>query len=182
MNVSLPIQLDKPGFWAWSEGREELYELVGGRVVMMVRPVRGHQILVMNLAFALRAQLDPRWIVLAEFGLDTGPATLRFPDIVVDRAGGAASDRTATTPVLAAEVLSPSSIDVDLVDKPAEYLSLPSLEAYLVLAQSEPKAWLWERRDGGFPDAANVLSGTEQMIRIAALGLVLPLGSLYAGL
>ena len=60
---------------------------------------------------------------------------IRFPDIIVDRAGEAPKDLTGTAPVLIAEVLSPSSEQVDLGDKSTEYLQLPSLAIYLVFAQ-----------------------------------------------
>jgi hypothetical protein len=52
MNVHLPA--DKAAFLAWLDGREEPYELVDGRVVMMTRPSRAHAILVSNLIVALR--------------------------------------------------------------------------------------------------------------------------------
>lgn len=183
MNVQLPTHMEKPAFLAWLDRREERYELVRGRVVMMVNATRAHGIIVMNLASLLRAQLDLRqWTVIAEFGLDAGPRTLRFPDIVVDRAGGAATDLTATAPVLAAEVLSPSTAAIDLGDKAAEYLQLPSLFAYLVLAQDEAKAWLWLRGEYGFPAGPEVIVGEDEIIRVAALGLDLPLKDIYAGL
>jgi Uma2 family endonuclease len=183
MNVQLPTQMDKPAFLAWLDRCDERYELVGGRVVMMVRASRGHSIIVLNLALLLCTQLDPRqWMVLAEFGLDAGPRTLRFPDIVVDRAGGAPGDYTATAPVLAAEVLSPSTAAIDLGDKAAEYLQSPSLAAYLVFAQDEVKAWIWMRGEKGFPPGPDVIVGEDKSISIAALGLDLPLKGIYSGL
>jgi Uma2 family endonuclease len=183
MNIQLPTHLDKPAFLDWLDGVEERYELVGGRVVMMVRASRAHGMIVMNIAALLRAQLDPRlWTVIAEFGLEAGPRTLRFPDIVVDRTGGAPTDYTATAPVFAVEVLSPSTAAIDLGDKAAEYLRLPSLAAYLVLAQDEMKAWLWARRETRFPPGPEVIVGHDQTIGISALGLDLPLTAIYAGL
>jgi Uma2 family endonuclease len=183
MNVQLPVHVDKRGFLAWVQGREGRYELAGGRVVMMVGASRAHGILVMNLASIMRAQLDAReWTVIADFGLDLGPETLRYPDIVVDPAGGSADDYTATAPALIAEVLSPSTADVDLGDKAAEYRQLPSLSAYLVFAQREPKAWVWVRGSDGFPPAPNVIVGYDKVIHIAALRLVMPLGAVYAGI
>jgi Uma2 family endonuclease len=183
MNVQLPTHMDKTAFLSWADGREGHYELVGGRVVMMVGASRAHGIIVRNLVLALHSQLDQRqWAVLAEFGLDAGPRTLRYPDVIVDRAGGAPTDFAATTPVLAAEVLSPSTTAIDLGDKLAEYSQLTSLAAYLVFAQDEVKAWVWVRRDNGFPPGPDVLVGEDKIIRVAALGLALPLRDLYAGL
>jgi hypothetical protein len=99
MNVHLPVQMDKVAFLAWAEGREERYELVDGCVVTMPRPRLAHAMIVGNLIFALRQRLDSRkWTVIAEFGLEAGPRTLRFPDIVVDTVGGDLNDRWASVP------------------------------------------------------------------------------------
>jgi Uma2 family endonuclease len=183
MNVSLPLQLDKPAFLAWAQGREGRYELVGGRVIMMVGTSRGHAIIVGNLYAIIRAELDPaQWTVLMDFGLDGGPETLRYPDLMVDRAGGRPGDHTASAPALVAEVLSPSTSEIDLGANAAEYLALPSLEAYVVLAQNEPKAWVWVRHAGHFPPTPRVVAGNDKVIHIAGLGLSLPLAAAYAGL
>jgi Uma2 family endonuclease len=177
MNVQLPVHLDKRAFLAWAQGREERYELVDGRVVMMARASRHHGLLVLNIAMLLRRQLDPT-TVFADFGLDAGPKTVRYPDIMVDRAGG---DYTTSDPVLLAEVLSPSSESLDLGDKPTEYLRLPNLAAYIVFAQHEPKAWVWLRAASGFSPGAEVVVGIDAAINIPALGVVLPFVEVYAG-
>jgi Uma2 family endonuclease len=182
MNVQLPVHIDKPTFLAWVQGREERYELAEGRVIMMVGASRAHGLIVGNLLVMLREQLDPRqWTVIAEFGLDAGPKTLRYPDIVVDRTGGAAGDYVAMAPVLLAEVLSPTTAELDLGDKAAEYLRLPGLFAYLVFAQSGHKAYVWVRGADEFPPAPSVIVGRDEIIQIAALNLALPLGPVYAG-
>jgi Uma2 family endonuclease len=182
MNVQLPVHLDKAGFLAWIQGREERYELAQGRVVMMVGASRAHGIMVLNLAALLRGQLDlQKWTVLAEFGLDAGPKTLRYPDIVVDRAGGALGDYIASEPVLLAEVLSPSTADIDLGDKAAEYLQVPSLLAYLVFSQDAPKVWSWQRKAGKFSAGPRVVTGEDKILRVGSLKVNLPLGAVYAG-
>src|SRR3974390_1307445 len=141
MNIQLPRHIDKSAFLAWVQGREGRYELAEGRVLMMVGASRNHGIIVGNLYSLIKAQLDPReWTVIAEFGLDTGPRTLRYPDIVVDRKGGRGGDFTATTPALLLEVLAPTTATYDLGDKAAEYLRLPSLFAYLAFAHDDATA------------------------------------------
>ncbi|HEY1362903.1 MAG TPA: Uma2 family endonuclease [Xanthobacteraceae bacterium] len=183
MNVQLPGHIDKPAFLAWVQGREERYELAEGRVIMMVGASRAHGMIVSNLIALLRGQLDPRqWTVIAEFGLDTGPETLRYPDVVVDRAGGSGGDYVATAAALVAEVLSPSTAEKDMGDKAAEYLRLPSLLAYLVFAQDQRKVHIWTREAAQFEPAPGVISGHDQIIRLPALGLVLPLAAVYAGI
>ena len=183
MNVQLPNHMDKASFLAWADGREERYELVEGRVVMMTRPRRAHAIIVRNLILALHRRLDPeKWLVIAEFGLDAGPKTLRFPDVVVDRIGGSPDDRWATGPVLLAEVLSESSRKTDLEDKATEFLRLPSVEAYAVFAQREAKAWAWLREAGSFSSRPREFVGEKNVIGLPAVGIELPLSEVYAGL
>jgi Uma2 family endonuclease len=163
MNVLLPVHLDKPAFLAWVQGREERYELAEGRVVMLLGATRAHAMIVGNLVVLLSGQLDPeQWTVIADFGLDAGPKTLRYPDVVVDRAGGSGADYVASAPVLVAEVLSPCTADIDLGDKAAEYLRLPSLLAYLVFAQTGFKAYVWAREGNQFRPAPSVIIGQDK--------------------
>jgi Uma2 family endonuclease len=181
MNLQLPARMDKAAFLDWVQGREERYELDRGHVIMMTGGSRAHWQITANLFKALDARIDPqRWAVLPEFGVDLQSESIRFPDIIVDRAGEAPKDLTATAPVLIAEVLSPSSERIDLGDKAAEYLRLPSLAAYLVLAQDQIKAWIWRRGPAGFPSGPDVLEGDNAVARIEALGVDLPLAEVYA--
>ncbi|MDC7787277.1 Uma2 family endonuclease [Rhodoplanes sp. TEM] len=180
MTIQRPMPMDKAAFLAWTERQEENYEFVRGRVVMMTGGLRGHWQIAANLFRALDSRVDhDRWAVLPEFGVDVGPSTVRFPDIVVDPADGPTTDRTATAPVFLAEVMSPSSERVDLGDKAAEYLRLPSLHTYLVVAHDEPKAWVWTRAAGGFPAGPVVIDDPAAVIDVPSLGLALPLADIY---
>jgi Uma2 family endonuclease len=184
MNVQLDLRMDKPEFLAWVQAHEGRYELAGNRVVMMTGGSRGHAIITRRLATALEKRLDGhRWTVLtSDFGVDLGPSTVRYPDVVVDAAGGQFKDLTATAPALIAEVISPSSAKDDLGAKAAEYVRLPSLSAYLVFAQDEPKAWVWVRGAAGFSPAPTLIAGSDATVAIAALGIDLPLSEIYSGI
>ena len=180
MNVQPPLQMDQQAFLAWVQGRKEHYELDRGRVIMMTGGSRAHSQITMNFLKALDARLDPvRFAVLPKFAIDTGPQTIRFPDIVVDVAGEKPGDLKATAPMLIVEVLSPSSDRIDLGDKAAEYVRIPSLSAYLVVAQDEMKAWLWVRGATGFAPGADVLKGDEAVIHIEPLRIDLPFAEVY---
>jgi Uma2 family endonuclease len=172
--------MNKSAFLDWVQGREERYELDRGRVMMMTGGSRAHWRIARNLSRILEARLDPaKWEVFSEFGIDVEDS-LRYPDVVVDAAGGASKDLTATTPVLIAEILSPSSERIDLGDKASEYLRLPGLTVYCVFAQDALKAWVWVRGPGGFPAGPELFEGEGAVIRIEALTLDLPLKDLYA--
>jgi len=175
--------MSKAAFLAWAEGVEERCELAGGRVIMMTGVSRNHSTIARNLTLALCKRLDQdKWPVFVEFGLDTGPDSVRYPDIVVDRTGGDGKDYTASAPVLLAEILSPSSAAIDLGDKAAEYLQLPSLRAYLVFSQDEPKAWAWLRHDGPFAPGPTLFQGADAVIPVTALQIELPLAEIYSGM
>jgi Uma2 family endonuclease len=181
MNVQPDLRMDKAAFLAWAQGREGRYELAERRVVMMVGGSKAHALVASKLVRTLWARLDlKKWIVLgSDLAVDVGPGSLRYPDAIVDTIGGAGGDLTATAPVLIAEVVSPSSATLDLGDKAAEYLRLPSLIAYFVLAQDEAKAWVWLRGPDGFPPGPDVVAGWDAVIRIADLGIDLPLAEIY---
>src|SRR4051812_43307208 len=126
MNIALPSNIDKAAFLAWVQTQErQRYELVDGVVVETGCNTGAHAIVVGNVLTALDKRFErTRWDVIQNFDLETGPATIREPDILVDRSG-AGGDLTATDPVLVAEVLAPDSVTKGLGDKPAEYLRVP---------------------------------------------------------
>jgi Uma2 family endonuclease len=184
MNVQPQLPMDNATFLDWVQGREGRYELAGGRVVMMTGGTMRHGLVVGNLFEMLRGRLDRKqWLVLAEFGIDVGPGTIRYADIVVDRWGAKGDALSAMAPVFVAEVLSPSTTKIDLGDKAADYLRLSSLATYLVLAQDEIKAWVYSK-DAAQPSAPGpqVFAGADAAISIPALGIDLPLRDLYAGI
>jgi hypothetical protein len=58
MNVQPHLQMDNTTFLDWIQGREERYELAGGRVMMMTGATMRHGLIVGNLFELLRARLD----------------------------------------------------------------------------------------------------------------------------
>jgi Uma2 family endonuclease len=181
MNVQSPVRMEKQAFLAWVQGREERYELDRGRVLMMTGGSRAHWQIAFNLAKALDARLpSEKYSVLPGFGVDLEIGSIRFPDVVVDIADETPKDLTATAPALIAEVLSPSSERVDLGDKSAEYLRIPTLTAYLVFAQDAIKAWVWTRGPEGVLAGPEVFEGEQTVVRLESLQLDLPLKEVYA--
>jgi Uma2 family endonuclease len=183
MNTQPDLRMGKSDFLTWVQAHEGRYELAGSRVVMMTRGSRGHAIVVRRHAAALEKRLDGGlWTVLtSDFGVDLGPSTVRYPDVVVDVASGRLTDLAATAPTLIVEVISPSSEKEDLGPKAEEYVRLPSLAAYLAPAQNAPKARVWVTGPRGFARKSKVITGADVVIEIASLGISLPLAEIYAG-
>lgn len=187
MNAPLDIRMDNAAFLQWVQGREGRFELERGRVMQQMagRP-RNHAILVVRLAAEFINRLDgANWTVCAtELAVEIA-GSVRYPDVLVERSGGAGSALATTEPVLLVEVLSPSSVLRDLKTKLAEYTTLPSLEVYIVASQDEPIVWIWQRsRDEAreFQPEPQEINGRAEAIAIEAFGVSTPLADLYRGI
>jgi len=178
---------DPDGFLAWAAGTPALegyhVELSRGEVtMMMVHVSQAHAVVCSNLMHSLLPAVDrTKFLVTsADFGVRS-PDGIRYPDILVAELG-APKDLATEHPLLIAEVLSPSSIAVDMIEKRDEYLQIPSLEAYLICAQDEPRAWLFVRQDGRFPASPVMIEGREASVEVPALALSLPMADIFAGI
>jgi len=183
MTVHTPVPMTKEAFLAWIEKSEERCEYAGGRAMMMVRVTRNHAVVAGNLQAALRTRLDAeRYDVAAEvFAVHVG-SSVRFPDIVVEPAQQDGHALQAKAPILIAEVLSPGTLHVDFGRKREEYLSLPTLQVYLVLSPDEPKVWVWYREDSGFDPEPEIVEGRDGRLTLPALGLEIPIAEIYRGI
>ncbi len=137
---------DYLAFEAEAETRHEFYD---GRIVGMAGGTGDHGRLCLDVASALARASDPR-------GCEAFPSDVRvrvpdgayfYPDASV--ACDPTFDDNNTTlnnPVLLVEVLSPSSIGHDKGRKLTAYLQIPSLRAYWIFEQDEPRVMIVERK------------------------------------
>lgn len=186
MNARAGIKVDKATFYRFIERQAEgHFEFDRGQIVQhMTGGTFDHAQLVADFSFTLRSLLARQdWAVTGQSrGVDTGE-TVRYPDVVVEPKGAAGKGLATTTPTLVVEVLSPTTAELDLSTKPAEYTSLPSLVAYIVANQDAPELTVWQRRqDGAFPDAPVVIKGRQAKLELVALGLSVPLADIYASI
>jgi Uma2 family endonuclease len=182
MTVHAPVTMTKEAFLAWVEQREERYELAGGRVVMMVRITWNHAVVTSNLLVALKTRLrrEEYDAVSEAFAVDVRDS-LRFPDILVQRRPKDGKALEASEPILIAEVLSPGTQHIDFGDKFREYMSLPTLEIYMIVSPDEPSVWLWQRAGGDFPQNPEIYEKLHQRFSLPALQVEIPLAELYQG-
>jgi Uma2 family endonuclease len=182
LHTAIPNPMTKEAFFAWVERSGERYEYSGGHAMMMVHVTRNHSVVVGNLIAALKARLDAdRYDIAAEsFAVEAGDS-VRFPDVLVEPAQTDGHALEAKAPILIAEVLSPGSLHLDFGAKQREYLRLPTLETYLVLAADEPRLWVWRRIDGAFQPEPDIIEGQEQLLALPALGIDIPLRELFRG-
>ncbi len=81
-------------------------------------------------------------------------------------------------PLLIVEVLSAGTESDDRGLKFQRYRALPSLQAYLLLAQDRPHAELYQRAGEGLWHLTEA-SGVEAVLKITGLDLALPLAEIY---
>jgi Uma2 family endonuclease len=125
------------GFLAWTEGREGKWELHDGEAVAMA-PERARHSLVKAYAIAalvdaIRRAKAPCRVYADGLAIRVKNHRMFRPDAVVVCPGAAPDQQTTSTPLIAVEVLSPSSAPVDRGLKLESYFSLGSLAHYLIL-------------------------------------------------
>jgi Uma2 family endonuclease len=174
--------MTKEAFLAWVTQREERYEFSGGRVIMMVRVTRNHARVTRNFVMALGARLPAEsYDVFSESFAVHVEDSVRFPDVLVEPAQPDGKALRAESPILIVEVLSPGTLHLDFGDKRHEYLTLPTLDTYLVVSPDEPRVWVWQRTDGAFPSDPGIIEGADKSVSLPALAIDIPLVELYRG-
>lgn len=178
--------MGKAEFFAWLQSKEGgRYELKDGEIVMHPGVSRRHHRVVGGFFYELRSRLAVEdWDVASgEFAVEIGD-DIRYPDILVERRAEDGGAYSTLKPILLVEVLSPSSAGRDLAIKAAEYLGIPSLEAYVVASQDEAIVWVWQRdpMTREFPIQPVEMAGLDSLIDVSALGVFLPLAEIYRGL
>jgi Uma2 family endonuclease len=183
MNAATDIRMDKATFYKWLERQEGRYELAGGRATMMTGASNGHNKIVSNIFRHLSLQLDRlNWSVfVADFAVEIGDQ-VRYPDVLVFPAMTDQKARHAENPALIIEVLSASSVYVDMNEKAAEYTSLPSLAAYVVFSQDAALSWNWTRGAESMPTKPTLLEGLDAIIEVPALAAKLSHAEVFFGL
>jgi Uma2 family endonuclease len=184
MNLRTAPAMDKATFRRWLEHQERRFELVEGRPRVLPHFAMTHARICGKLFTMLTARIDlDRFdITLADFAVGTGPASIRFPDVLVcPRLADGQAHETSDALVLI-EVLSPSTAAEDFGPKRDEYLSLSVLRSYVIFAQDKPSAWLWQRRpDADWPNEPTLLDGTGAALELPELDAVLSLAEIYSG-
>ncbi|MBL8891161.1 MAG: Uma2 family endonuclease [Planctomycetaceae bacterium] len=101
-----------------------------------------------------------------------------FPDASVVCLPNAQNDLFQDRPVMVVEVLSLGTRANDLDEKLRNYLSISSLEYYLILEQIAPEAFLMRRVENGF--LRETYESLAAVIDLPAIGCQIPLNKIYA--
>lgn len=134
------------------------YELIDGCLVVTPAPTPRHQIVVAALLVALRDACPPHLLVLtAPLDVVLADDTVVQPDVLVARRDDFTERDLPVAPLLAVEVLSPSTRRLDVSLKRARY-EAAACPSYWVIDPDpdRPSLSAWDLQEGRYVDAAHV--------------------------
>ncbi len=132
-------------YLAFEDASEDKHEYAGGQIIAMTGASWAHNLIGVNTSTRLNLQLaDKNCRVTAnDLRLNIAAAeSYRYPDIMVicgdpDFVDGRVD--TVSNPTVIFEVLSEGTALIDRNEKLDEYIQILSLQAYVLIAQTEPK-------------------------------------------
>ncbi|MBK6443307.1 MAG: Uma2 family endonuclease [Actinomycetales bacterium] len=126
------------------------HELLDGTIVVTPSPGLRHQRMSLALAVLLvNACPEGLQVLTAPFDVVLSPRTLVVPDLLVARRGDFTDKDLPRAPLLAVEILSPSTRRIDLTLKRDLYAEAGTA-AYWVLDPAVPSITTWALRAGTF--------------------------------
>ena len=181
MNGPLLPLMSIEQFFTWAEKYPERVELVYGTPRMLEYGTFQHSRLKTSVLLRLVNELDQSQfdVAVGNFALQTGPQSIRFPDIMVLPFSTDGQAIFANNPLVVVEILSSTTMSEDFGPKQFEYLALPSLQAYLIVSQDQACVWAWIRDENGFAEKPEVIETLDATMTINALDLSLPMRAIY---
>ena len=158
------------------------HEYLGGSVYAMAGARHRHNDIALNILTALKQRL--RGKPCRPFNSDTlvrvklaTHIRYYYPDAQVVCGPYSHEGTYHANPSLLVEVTSRSTRRTDHGEKREAYLTIPSLEAYLIVESHERKITLWRRSGEGF--SAEVYVDADAVVELDFLDVALPLDEVY---
>ncbi len=146
------------------------YELIDGVLIVTPSPVPRHQKVAFRLAQLLdRSRPGEYEVYMAPLDIRLGDDTVLQPDVLVVPNSAVSEERIEGRPLLAVEVLSPSTRTFDLGAKQLRY-EQACTPSYWVIDPDEPSLRAWELREHHYVEVAHA-TGDE----VAKLSLPWPI-------
>lgn len=159
------------------------HEYLGGVVYAMSGGTNRHSLVSTNVTTALSSRL--RGKPCRAFNSDTkirirlpGHTRFYYPDASVICRPNSLDQVFQDHPALIVEVLSPSTSRADLSEKKDAYLSLPSLEIYLVIEPEKQSIIAFRRREEGF---VREVWREGQILPLPELEIEIPVSDFFEG-
>jgi Uma2 family endonuclease len=174
MSASLkPLTLEE--FLAWEAEQEERFEFDGTQPVAMTGASFAHARIVTRLIGALLPRLRRGCLPLANDLKVVSERRVRYPDLTIV-CGPVADSADRVAPTVVFEVLSPSTALTDQRVKSIDYAAVPSIQAYVLMAQDGPAVTVRRRATDWTEE---MLEGPRAVLALPEVGVELPLAELY---
>lgn len=158
------------------------HEFVGGELFAFAGASDRHNRLALRIARRLDEVVadGPCRVYISDMKLQVAEDAVYYPDVMVVCDPDDDDDYVKTNPVLVAEVLSPTTRQVDLREKLLNYRRLPRLQTYLIVFQDDRRVIRHWRDDEGAWRLADV--SDQGRVPIPYLEVELTLDEIYAGI
>ncbi|MBW4496328.1 MAG: Uma2 family endonuclease [Oscillatoria princeps RMCB-10] len=186
MTATKQAHITVEDYFALEEKEADIrHEYYDGEVITMTGTTDRHNIIALNLAFALRQRLKGGScrVFMENVRLEVeGGRHYTYPDIMVTCDERDLADLyTKRYPVLVVEVLSDSTEALDRGKKASLYRKLPTLQEYVLVSQSECGVELFSRSQA--PSwTLTELSAPDSVLNLSCLNLQIPLSEIYEGI
>jgi Uma2 family endonuclease len=179
MSIALQNSMTLDEFLAWEEKQQLRWEFDGSVPMAMTGGTAAHSAIQLNLYLAVGGRLRGQRCRMYTADLKIHVAdSIRYPDGFVVCSPVSGPTLIVTDPVVVFEILSPSTAGVDFGVKNEEYRDTPSIQRYVMLAQDEQRATVFERIDDDW--VGHIMSG-DVVLRMPEIGIEIPLAELYIG-
>ncbi len=159
-------------------GSEEKHEFVQGQIFRMAGGTRRHNRIAVRLGSLLENQSqNTHCLVAIADTLVQAADALYYPDVML-YCEREEDSRVVKKPCLIVEVLSDRTAETDRGEKWLNYQTLSSLQMYVLLEQTTPRAEVFRRVEGGW-FYEKIESG---MLRLSCLDLEVALEKIYSRL
>lgn len=167
-------------FLAWEERQALRYEFDGIAPVAMTGGTVAHDEITANIRAALKTRLaSGRCRALGPNVKILAAGRTRYPDALVTCAPIDFTATIAEEPVAVFEVISTETAHTDRIERLREYQATDSIQHYVMVEQTEIGAMALARKGEEWVVTALTAADT---LRLAALGIDIPLAEFYAGL
>lgn len=184
MVVALPKSITAEDYLAQEEVAEEKSELINGTVIKMAGASANHNILTGKLHARLLLALEDLGYTVFMSDMKLCLPNFKnyfYPDVMVIKEEPNFTDgkQTAiTNPCLIAEILSVSTGEFDKNQKFAFYRTIPNLQEYLLIDQSDYRVELY-RKLGDRQWLLTELVGQKEVIVLESVAVKITLADLY---
>jgi Uma2 family endonuclease len=178
-----PMYMTEEEYLEFEANSPTRHEYVNGYVHAMSGASMAHNRIVSRLHVALANRLGsgPCETFVSDQKLKVDAVSDKgyyYPDIMVSCDASGWRDQWLLNPRLIVEVLSPSTQDIDRREKATTYRSIPSVEEYVIAAQSSCHLTIYRRAEGW---VAELISGPEAVVEFRSLGVSVTLAEIYRG-